>query len=150
MSDLGLLSHHHQIMAELARQLRYNVLQLKRLYYGLPLPKKNEEIDPVIYLENVQRVIEFLHEVIPLTEEQEWPERWLDDPPLPIVLVEQLKISHILDQPKYINDLQRLAQRLQQRDVKLLKEKDIVLLEEIAQSASSDANTVFRKLMRWA
>lgn len=149
MSDLGLLSHQYQAMAELARQLRHDVLQIKRLYYGLPLSANDKETDIQASLAEFQRVVEFLSEVVPLAEEMAWPERWLDDPPLPSVLVENLRKIHTLDSPLYVKSLKKLEERLQQ-GIADLKEKDIFLLEEIAQSASTDANTVFRRLMRWA
>jgi hypothetical protein len=149
MSDLGLLSHQYQAMAELARQLRRDVLRIKRLYYGLPLPANDKETDIKASLAEFRRIVEFLGAVVPLAEEEPWPERWLDDPPLPSALVENLRKIHTLDAPQYIKTLKRLEQRLQQ-DITALKEKDIFLLEEIAQSASADANTVFRRLMRWA
>ncbi len=149
MSDLGLLSHQYQVMAELARQLRHDGLQIKRLYYGLPLPANDKETDIEASLADFQeKIVEFLSEVIPLGEEDAWPERWLDDPPLPSALVEHLRKVHTLDSPQYVKSLTRLVQRLQQ-DITALKEKDILLLEEIAQSASVNANTVFRRLMRW-
>ncbi len=149
MSDLGLLSHQYQAMAELARQLRRDVLQIKRLYYGLPLSANDRGTDIQASLAEFQRVVEFLCEVVPLAEEVAWPERWLDDPPLPSVLVENLRRIHTLDSPLYVKSLKKLEERLQQ-GIADLKEKDIFLLEEIAQSASTDANTVFRRLMRWA
>lgn len=148
MSDLGLLSHKYQTMAELARRLRRNVLLTKRLYYGLPLPEKDKETDIGKSLAEIQEIVEFLRDVVPLSEEDTWPVRWLDESPLPNDLVEQLRKIHTLDRPQYIKTLTKLGQRLQ--DITALKEKDISLLEEIAYAASADANTVFRKLMRWA
>ncbi len=149
MSDLGLLSHQYHLMAELARQLRYDVLQIKRRYYGLPLPASMPSNDFQTALANFQRIIEFLSDVIPLAEDVAWPDEWVSDPPLPNALVEKLRKLHTLDKPQYIKSLQRLKGRLEQ-DITTLKDRDILLLEEIAQAASADANTVFRRLMRWA
>lgn len=148
MSDLGLLSYKYQTMAELARRLRRNVLLIKRLYYGLPVSEKDKETDIRKMLVETQEIVEFLRDVVPLSEEDVWPARWLDESPLPNDLVEQLRKIHNLDKPQYVKTLTRLGQRLQ--DITALKEKDIFLLEEIAYAASADANTVFRKLMRWA
>ncbi|MBZ0317133.1 MAG: hypothetical protein K8L91_11995 [Anaerolineae bacterium] len=147
MSDLGLLSYKYQTMAELARRLRRNILLIKRHYYGLPLPKEDEDIEIGKVIVEFQEISKFLRDVISLSGEDAWPTNWLDEPPLPNALVEQLRKIHKLDRPQYIKALARLEQRLQ--DIVGLTEKDISLLEEIAYTASVDANSVFRKLMRW-
>ncbi|MBZ0283718.1 MAG: hypothetical protein K8L97_23475 [Anaerolineae bacterium] len=146
MSDLGLLSHKYQTMAELARRLRRNVLLIKRFYYNIHLPEKEQDISKSRI--EFQEIVEFLADVIPLREEDIWPTKWLDDPPLPNDLVEQLKKIHGLDKSQYVKRLRNLEERLQ--NIEPMKERDIFLLEEIAYAASVDANTVFRKLMRWA
>lgn len=149
MSDLGLLSHQYQIMAASARRLRRNVLRIKRQYYGLPLPGSDTQADIKSSEAEMLVIVEFLRDVIPLTEEESVPVKWLDGAPLSNALVERLRKIHILDSPQYIKVLTRLEQRLQQGST-ALNEKDLFLLEEIAQSANADANIVFRKLMRWA
>ena len=151
MSDLDLLSHQYQMMAGLARRLRYQVLQIKRLYYGLPEGRGDKEIDIDASASIVafQRILLFLSQVVPLGEEDAWPEDWLYDPPLPIAIVERLRKTHTLNRPLYVQSLTKAEQRLSQ-GIPDLKERDILLLEEIAQSASADANAVFRRLMRWA
>jgi hypothetical protein len=148
MSDLGLLSHKYQTVAELARQLRRNVLLIKRFFYRLLPLGKEQETEVNKAFSEIKIIIEFLIDVIPLNEEVVWPVRWVDEPPISDALVEQLRKIHILDSPRYVRSLKNLREKLQ--DPVTLKEKDIFLLEEIAYTASNDANTVFRKLMRWA
>lgn len=148
MSDLGLLSHQYQALAELSRQLRHQILYLKRIYFHLP-EIKDEQLNQAHVTANLYRVALFLSEVVALDDESAWPDIWLDDSPLPMAVVERLRKEHELDRARYIRQLDRLAEHLRS-NLSELTEKDIALLEDIAQATNLDTNAVFRRLMRWA
>jgi hypothetical protein len=92
MSDIGLLSHQYQALAEFSRELRQYIIYIKRLYYGLPRDT-DEALDAKIisYLHNL---INFLSEVINLNDEVNRSEVLLENTPLPISVVERLQHNH--------------------------------------------------------
>lgn len=148
MSDLGLLSHQYRAMAELSRQLRHKVLYVKRTYYDLPI-EIPEELNSEPVKSDLKQVALFLSAVVSLNEEQDWPDEWADNPPLPSTTVYYLRKKHEAELPRFEQRLDHLAKSLDS-DIKSLSERDIALLEEFAQAANLDTNMVFGRLMQWA
>ncbi len=148
MSDLGLLSHQYQALANLARQLKQWAVRVKCAHYNLPVPEDIAAFDVPTAVNELARIMSFLKDVVGLKNEGEWPEHWLTEPALPSVLVEQLHNAHTHEMPLYIQRLEQLSEHLG-KGAEALTDKDMTLLDSIVLAADADANAVFRRLMRW-
>ncbi len=150
MSDLGLLSHQYQELTEMSQRIRAWVVSIKRKHYGLDSEVPTDEPEQLAKARfGLANIALYLRDMLELDDQGLPPEKWISEPPLPISMVDRLRLDHQTDRDLFSARLQRLASRLSEKDHKLT-EKDIAVLDEFLMAASADTNAVFRRLMRWS
>lgn len=135
MSDISILSHEYESNSTFSELLNDIVLEFKRR------PKGELRYDAA----QTRKVVEFLIGLM-IGLNRKADIRGRSHRPVPREVVSRLEHTHSKAKEYYLQDLERLVDKLEQR--KMLDKRDFLLLEELCDAADSTASASFRRLWR--
>lgn len=145
MSDMSVLSHEYKTASELSQQISTALILLKKVHYHLP---GEEAVTPEALDLHKRALATILTTLVGLlTVPRPQQVTGALSASIPETLVMRLQAERRGDLIYYLEDLARVAERLGEPALPL-DEGDLVLLDQLATVADTEASSVYRRLMR--
>ncbi|HWP03118.1 MAG TPA: hypothetical protein VNL96_06655 [Gemmatimonadaceae bacterium] len=144
MSDVSVLSHEYKTASDLSQTINRALIALKKARLALP---GHETITADEFASYRGCLADILAALIGLLDRRQAGPDSAALARVPGALVTRLQRERRGDLPYYLDDLQRVTQRLRD-DPSKLEDADFTVLDQLAAIADAETSDVFRRLMR--